>query len=53
MFTHKHLVVLELPVELDLDDVREALEEGTGYIIKETEQKTQLKWLLANPYEGC
>ena len=51
MFTTKHLIVLELPAEIDLDDIREAVEDGTGYIIKETEQKTQVKWLVANPYE--
>jgi len=52
MFTTKHFIVIELPDEIDLDDIRESIEDSTGYIIKETEQKTQVKWLLANPHES-
>lgn len=52
MFTHKHCIVLELPEEVDLDDIRESIEDSTGYIIKETELKTRVQWLLANPHES-
>ena len=49
METHKHLVVLELPQELDIEDIRDAIEEGIGYIIKETERPNKLIWRVVNP----
>lgn len=52
MEIRKHLVVLELPIELEIDDIKDAIEESLAYIIKEIERPDKLIWRVANPADS-
>ena len=47
--TTKYTVKLELPESLDLNDIKEAVEDATGYVIKETESAKGVRWVVVNP----
>ena len=45
----KFAIKLELPESLDLNDIKEAIEEATGCVIKETESSKGVRWVVVNP----
>ena len=45
----KYTIKLELPESLDLNDIKESVEDATGFVIKETESAKGVRWVVVNP----
>ena len=47
----KYFLRIELPETVDLNEIKEAIEDALGFIIKETEIDNIVKWVVVDPSE--
>ena len=45
----KHFIRIELPETVDLNDIKEAIEDALGFVIKETELDNIINWVVVDP----
>lgn len=47
----KYYIRIELPETVDLNDIKENIEDAMGFIIKEIEIDNVITWVVVDPYK--